>query len=206
MPKRTWKAGTMLYPVPSVMVSCAQTTDSSTCDEISIKKKNIITIAWTGIICSDPPMLYISVRPERYSHSIIKNSGEFVVNIPNKKLAFATDFCGVKSGRDIDKFEHLNLHAVESNKIKAPYIDECPVNIECKVKEIVSLGSHDMFISEICCVNVDESLLDENDKLHLDRADLICYSHGEYWTLKESVGHFGYSIRKKEVIKRERKK
>jgi len=196
MSKKTWKAGTMLYPVPSVMVSCG----------LHDGEKNIVTIAWTGIICSDPPMLYISVRPERYSHGIIKNSGEFVVNIPNKKLAFATDFCGVKSGRDIDKFEHLNLHAVESNKVKAPYIDECPISIECKVKEIVSLGSHDMFISEICCVNVDESLLDEKDKLHLERADLICYSHGEYWTLKESLGHFGYSIRKKEVIQRERKK
>ncbi len=196
MSKKTWKAGTMLYPVPAVMVSCG----------LLDGEKNIVTIAWTGIICSDPPMLYISIRPERYSYDIIKKSGEFVVNIPNKKLAFATDFCGVKSGRDIDKFQHLNLHAVESNEIKAPYIDECPINIECKVKEIVSLGSHDMFISEICCVNVDESLLDEKDKLHLDKADLICYSHGEYWTLKESIGHFGYSIRKKEVIQRERKK
>lgn len=187
-----WMPGTMLYPVPAVMVSCQ-----------SIEGiKNIVTIAWTGIICSDPAMLYISVRPERHSYNIIKETGEFVVNMPNRKLAFATDFCGVKSGRDIDKFEHLKLTPGKSNLVTAPYIDECPISLECKVKDIIRLGTHDMFISEILCVNVDESLLDNKGKLNLNKAELICYTHGEYRTLADSLGHFGYSVRKKDTKKR----
>lgn len=186
MSKLMWKPGTMLYPVPSVMVSCADGQGNH----------NIITIAWTGTICSDPAMVYISVRPERHSYNMIKETGEFVINIPNKKLAFATDFCGVRSGRNVDKFSHLKLTAKKSNKISAPYIDECPVNLECKVKDIIKLGSHDMFIAEVMCVNVEDSLLDASGKLHLNKADLICYNHGEYRTLADSLGTFGFSVKK----------
>ncbi|OGO78722.1 MAG: flavin reductase [Clostridiales bacterium GWB2_37_7] len=191
MSKLMWKPGTMLYPVPSVMVSCRNAQGEN----------NIITIAWTGIICSDPAMLYISVRPERHSYDMIKETGEFVVNIPNSKLAFATDFCGVKSGRSINKFMHLKLTPAKANLVAAPYIDECPVNLECKVKDIIKLGTHDMFIAEIMCVNVDDSLLDSKGKLHLNKADLICYSHGEYKSLAKSLGTFGYSVKKKTTKK-----
>jgi flavin reductase (DIM6/NTAB) family NADH-FMN oxidoreductase RutF len=191
MSKLMWKPGTMLYPVPSVMVSCRNLQGEN----------NIITIAWTGIICSDPAMLYISVRPERHSYQMIKETGEFVVNIPNSKLAFAVDFCGVKSGKSINKFEHLKLTPAKSNIVAAPFIDECPVSLECKVKDVIQLGSHDMFIAEIMCVNVDDSLLDSKGKLHLNKADLICYNHGEYRTLAESLGTFGYSVRKKPANK-----
>lgn len=193
MTKKNWKGGTMLYPVPAVLVSCCNS-----------EKNNIITVAWTGIVCSNPPMLYVSIRPERFSYDLIRETGDFVVNLPTKDLTFVTDFCGVKSGRDIDKFTHLNLSAKSSKMIKSPYIEECPINLECKVEKIVKLGSHDMFISEILCVNVDEDLIDENEKLNLDKAELICYSHGEYYTLSKSLGHFGYSIRHKKKIKRER--
>jgi flavin reductase (DIM6/NTAB) family NADH-FMN oxidoreductase RutF len=191
MSKLMWKPGTMLYPVPSVMVSCRNAQGET----------NIITIAWTGIICSDPAMLYISVRPERHSYNMIKETGEFVVNIPNSKLTFAADFCGVKSGKEINKFEHLRLTPAKSNLVAAPYIDECPLNLECKVKDIIKLGTHDMFIAEIMCVNVDDSLLDSNGKLHLNKADLICYTHGEYRSLANSLGTFGYSVRKKPAKK-----
>jgi flavin reductase (DIM6/NTAB) family NADH-FMN oxidoreductase RutF len=186
-----WKPGTMLYPVPSVMVSCRNKQGEN----------NIITIAWTGIICSDPAMLYVSIRPERHSYNMIKETGEFVVNVPNSKLAFAADFCGVKSGKEINKFEHLKLTPAQSNLVAAPYIDEAPLNLECKVKDIIKLGTHDMFIAEIMCVNVDDSLLDSNGKLHLNKADLICYTHGEYRTLADSLGTFGYSVKKKTTKK-----
>lgn len=192
MSKLMWKPGTMLYPVPSVMVSCRNTHGEN----------NIITIAWTGIICSDPAMLYISVRPERHSYEMIKETGEFVVNIPNRKLTFAVDYCGVKSGKDVNKFEHLKLTSAKANLVSAPLIEECPVNLECKVKEIIKLGSHDMFIAEIMCVNVEDSLLDSKGKLHLNKADLICYNHGEYRALAESLGTFGYSIKKKPIKKK----
>lgn len=194
MSKTMWKPGTMLYPVPSVMVSCANKSNEN----------NIITIAWTGIICSNPPMLYVSIRPERFSYDMIKESGDFVVNVPNRELAFAVDFCGVKSGRDINKFEHLKLTASKSNMVTSPYIQESPLNLECKVKDIIKLGSHDMFISEIMCVNVEDTLIDSTGKLQLNNAHLICYNHGEYRTLSDSLGHFGFSVRKKSIIKRER--
>lgn len=194
MSKIEFKPGTMLYPVPAVMVSCSDTNGNN----------NIITIAWTGILCSNPPMAYISVRPERYSYEMIKTTKEFVINLPNKKLCKALDFCGVKSGRDVNKFEYLGLTPAKSNHVSAPSIAEAPVNLECKVKDIVPLGSHDMFIADIVGVSVEEKLMDEKQKLHLSKADLICYSHGEYWSLKESLGFFGYSIRKKQKIKRER--
>jgi len=186
MTKQMWKPGTLLNPVPAVMVS------SMSSEGIG----NIITIAWTGIICSDPAMLYVSIRPERYSYDIIKNSGNFVVNIPDRSLAYAVDFCGVKSGRDVNKFEHLGLTAQKSNLVDAPSIGECPVNLECRVKDIITLGSHDMFISEILCVDVSEELIDKSGKLHLEKADLICYNHGEYMALAEPLGHFGFSVKK----------
>lgn len=185
MTKLTWKPGTMLYPVPAVMISCSNG-----------EADNIITVAWAGTICTNPAMVSVSIRPSRYSYNIIKESGEFIINMPGKNLAFATDFSGVKSGRDIDKFKHLNLTKVMGTKVSVPMIEECPVNIECKVKDIIRLGSHDMFLAEVLAVNVDENLLDENDKLNLDKADLICYSHGEYCMVSKPLGKFGFSVKK----------
>ena len=175
MSKISFKPGTMLNPVPAVMVSCGD-------GDVN----NIITIAWTGIINTDPPMTYVSVRKERYSHDIIKKTGEFVINLTTEKLAFATDYCGVKSGRDVDKFKEQNLTAEESKVVKCPSIAESPVNIECKVTEIKELGSHDMFIAEIVNVNVDEDLMDEKGKLCLEDAGLIAYNHGHYFALKRT--------------------
>ncbi len=189
MSKTTWKPGTMVYPVPAVMVSCGNEKE----------KYNIITIAWTGTICSDPPMAYISVRKERYSYDIIKESGEFVINLTTESLAFATDYCGVKSGRDVNKFNFLKLTPIPAEKIKAPMIKESPINIECKVKQIIELGSHDMFIAEVVAVHADESFIDDQGKFRLDQTKPICYSHGEYFGLKKSLGKFGYSVMKKKT-------
>ncbi len=194
--KQTWRAGNMLYPVPTVMVSCARKGE----------KPNIITVAWAGTVCSDPAMVSISVRKERYSHDIIKETGEFVINLTTRKLARATDYCGVKSGRDVDKFAYMHLTAAPSVKIEAPAIAESPVNIECKVKQVLELGSHDMFIAEVMAVNVDESLLDEKGTLHLSDADLIAYSHGRYYGLGDFIGKFGYSVQKPSKPKSSRKK
>ena len=194
--KQTWMAGNMLYPVPAVMVSCARKGE----------KPNIITVAWAGTVCSDPAMVSISVRKERYSHDIIKETGEFVINLTTRKLARATDYCGVKSGRDVDKFADMHLTSVPSVKIEAPAIAESPVNIECKVKQVLELGSHDMFIAEVMAVNVDESLLDEKGTLHLSDADLIAYSHGRYYGLGDFIGKFGYSVQKPAKVKSSRKK
>ena len=184
MSKQTWKPGNMLYPVPAVMVSCRREGE----------KPNIITVAWAGTICSDPAMVSISVRKERYSHDIIKDSGEFVVNLTTRKLCYATDYCGVKSGRNTDKFADMHLTPQQSVKIDAPAIKESPVNIECKVKDIIELGSHDMFIAEVVAVNVDEKLLDSKGALRLQDADLIAYSHGQYYTLGDNIGKFGYFL------------
>lgn len=184
--KQTWRAGNMLYPVPAVMVSCARAGE----------KPNIITVAWAGTICSDPAMVSISVRKERYSHDIIKDSNEFVINLTTRKLARATDYCGVKSGRDVDKFADMHLTPGKSVKVNAPSIMESPVNIECKVKQIIELGSHDMFIAQVQAVNVDESLIDEKGTLHLENAELLAYSHGKYYTLGDYIGKFGYSVKK----------
>lgn len=186
----------MLYPVPAVMVTCV--------DENN--QPNIITLAWAGTVNSDPPMLSVSVRKERYSHRLIKEKGEFVVNLTTQKLAYATDYCGVKSGREVDKFKEMKLTPEKASKIDVPLIAESPVNLECVVKNVLELGSHDMFIAEIVAVNVDERLLDEKGKLHLGKAGLICYSHGEYWSLKESIGYFGYSITKRKSVKLRRQK
>lgn len=186
MSKEFWKPGNMIYPLPAVMVSC-QEKDS---------KPNIITIAWTGTICTNPPMVYISVRPERYSYDIIKNTGEFVINITTKELVKAVDYCGVRSGRNIDKFKEMRLTPVSGEMIAAPYIKECPVNIECSVESIVELGSHHMFIAKVKGVHVDTEYLNEKGKLELSRANPIVYVHGEYYGLGDILGNFGYSVRK----------
>lgn len=191
MAKQIWKPSTLLYPVPVVMVT---STDSS-------GKPNIITLAWAGTVNSEPPMLSISVRKERYSYGLIKEKGEFVVNLPTEKLSFATDICGVKSGRDTDKFKLAGLTPEKASAVGVPVIKECPVALECVVKNRLELGTHDMFIAEIVAVDVDESLLDEKGKLQLEKAGLICYSHGNYWTLGKPLGFFGYSVAKK-VVKR----
>ena len=187
MSKQTWKPGNMLYPVPAVMVSCKR----------GEEKTNIITLAWAGTICSDPAMISISVRPERYSYDIIKDSGEFVVNLVNDKLTFACDWCGVRSGRDNDKFKEMKLTEYKSDMLNTPAIVESPVNIYCKVMQCLPLGSHHMFLGQVQGVTVDESYMDENGRFRLDEAGLIAYSHGEYFALGEKLGSFGYSVKKK---------
>ena len=187
MSKQSWKPGNMLYPLPVVMVSCNRKGE----------KPNIVTVAWTGTICSDPAMVSISVRLERYSHDIIEETGEFVINLVTKDLTYATDYCGVRSGRDVDKFKEMNLTPLPSKMIDAVGIEESPVNIECKVVEVKKLGSHDMFIAEVVNVTVDDRYMDENNKFNLNDSDLVAYSHGEYFTLGEKIGTFGYSVRKK---------
>ena len=187
MAKQYWKGGNMLYPVPAVMVSCGESLDNA----------NIITVAWTGTICTNPPMLYISIRPERHSYELIKRNGEFVVNLTTKNLVYSTDYCGVKSGRDVNKFTHLKLTPYESKHVKAPSIYESPVNIECKVNKILELGSHHMFIADVVGVTIEDKYLDEKNRFCLDKADLIAYSHGNYFDLGSNLGKFGYSIKKK---------
>ncbi|WP_271714064.1 flavin reductase family protein [Anaeromicropila herbilytica] len=187
MSKEFWKAGNMVYPLPAVMVSVGGES----------YKPNIITIGWTGTICTNPAMVYISVRPERYSYDIIKETGEFVINLTTENLVKAVDYCGVKSGRDIDKFKEMNLTAVTGNQITAPYIKECPVNIECKVEQILKLGSHDMFIAKVLGVHVDKKYMNERGKFELNKANPIVYSHGEYYGIGKLLGTFGYSIRRK---------
>lgn len=185
--KQVWKPGNMLYPVPAVMVSCQRENE----------KPNIITIAWAGTICSDPAMVSISVRKERYSYPIIKETGEFVINLVTKDLTFATDYCGVKSGKNVDKFKEMKLTPVKGTKVNCPLIAESPVNIECKVTDIKELGSHDLFIAEVVAVNVSEKYMDANGKFELNSTGLVSYSHGEYFELGEKIGKFGYSVKKK---------
>lgn len=187
MARQDWKAGNMLYPVPAVMISCQRENE----------KPNIITVAWAGTICTSPAMVSISVRPERYSYNIIKETGEFVINLTTKELVYATDYCGVKSGKDVDKFKEMNLTPLKLPNVKAPGIEESPVCIECKVVEIKELGSHHMFIAEVVGVSIDESLLDETGKFNLNAANLVSYSHGEYFLQGEKLGKFGYSVAKK---------
>lgn len=187
MSKELWKPGNMLYPLPSVMISCQRQGE----------KPNIITVAWAATICTSPPMLSISVRPGRYSYNIIKESGEFVVNLTTRKLARATDFCGVRSGRDTDKFKEMRLTPIQVDTVSVPGIGESPVNIACKVKEILELGSHHMFVAQVTGVLVENDYMNENGKFELNKTGLLAYSHGEYFTLGESLGTFGYSVRKK---------
>ena len=186
MAKQVWRAGNMLYPVPAVMVSCAREGE----------KPNIITVAWAGTICSEPAMVSISVRKQRYSHEIISQTKEFVINLTTKELCRATDYCGVRSGRDVDKFKEMHLTPTESVKVHAPGIKESPVNIECKVKKIVPLGTHDMFIAEVVAVVIEDTYLNENNRFELNKAGLVTYSHGEYFELGKYIGKFGYSVAK----------
>ncbi len=187
MSKISFKPGNMLYPLPVVMVSSADKEG----------KPNIITIAWAGTICSEPPMVSISVRKERYSHKLISESGEFVINLTTEDLAYATDYCGVKSGRDVDKFKEMNLTPLKADKVAAPLIAESPVNLECKVTEVKELGTHDMFLAEVVAVHVDDKYMDEKNKFHLEYAKPIVYSHGTYLKTGEEIGTFGYSVKKK---------
>jgi len=177
----------MLYPVPAVLIGCRDTEG----------KDNLMTAAWAGTVCSVPVMVSVSIRGERFSHHIIEESGEFTISLTTRALAEAADFCGVRSGRNTDKFREMKLTPLESEKIGAPGVARSPVVLECIVKQILRLGSHDMFIAEVVNVSVDEQYLDENGRLELEKADLIAYSHGEYYALGEKIGKFGYSVRKK---------
>lgn len=177
----------MLYPVPAVMVSCGRKNE----------KPNIITVAWAGTVCSDPALLSVSVRKERYSYSIIKETGEFAVNLVTTNLVKAADFCGVKSGRDIDKFKECGLTPMDSKTIEAPSIAESPLTLECRVKQVLELGSHDLFLAEVTAVSVEDQYMDKSGRFHLNDARLCAYSHGEYFELGEKIGKFGYSVRKK---------
>ncbi len=188
MGKQNWKAGNMLYPVPVVMVSCKK--------KGANEKPNIVTLAWAGTICSDPVMLSVSVRPERYSHGLIEESGEFVVNLVTEDLLKACDWCGVRSGRDYDKFAENNLVPYTSEYMETPAIAESPVNLYCKVKKTERLGSHDMYIAEVVGVTVDDRYMDEKGRFDLEAAKLVAYSHGVYHALGEKLGTFGYSVRK----------
>lgn len=192
MAKQVWKPGNMIYPLPAVLVSCGD--DTSNC--------NIITIAWTGTICTNPPMTYISIRPSRYSYDLIKRTEEFVINLSTEQLVKAVDYCGVRSGRNLNKFEAMKLTPVAGQNVKAPIIKESPVNIECRLKEIVKLGSHDMFLAEVVAVQVDEEYMDKDGKFHLEQTKPICYSHGTYFSLNKSLGTFGYSVKKKKSKKK----
>ena len=188
MSKQTWKGSTLLGPIPPTMVSCG-----------TVDQPNVLTVAWTGIINTIPPKTYISLRPERFSYDLIKNSGDFVINLTTKDLVFAADFCGVRSGKTIDKFKEMNLTPEQASQVTSPMIAQSPVSLECKVTQIIPLGSHDMFLADIVAVNVDEKLLDVTGKLCLDKGDLVAFAHGEYFALGASLGTFGYSVRKKPV-------
>lgn len=197
MGKQIWKPGNMVYPLPAVMVSTADREGND----------NIITVAWTGTVCTNPAMLYISVRPERYSYHMLRESGEFVVNLTTEKLAKATDWCGVRSGRDFDKWKEMHLTRGKAEKLTyAPIIQESPVNIECKVKEVQELGSHHMFLAKVEAVQVDESYMNETGKFELNDTQLLAYSHGEYYTLGKKLGTFGYSVRKQTAGKKKKNK
>ena len=188
MSKELWKPGNMLYPVPAVMVSCKSGNE----------KANIITVAWAGTVCSDPAMVSISVRPDRYSHHIIHKSREFVINLVTEKLTRACDWCGVRSGRDYDKFKEMNLHEYFSDLMETPAIEESPVNIWCRVVKIEELGSHDMFIAKVVGVSVDDAYMDAKGRFALEKTGLITYSHGEYYGLGKKLGKFGYSVKKRD--------
>ena len=192
MSKVTWKAGNFLYPLPAVMVSCG-----------TMEKSNIITVAWTGIMNTDPAMVYISVRPTRYSYNIIKECGEFVINLTTEKLAYATDWCGVKTGAKVDKFKEMHLTKEPAKFVRSPMIKESPVSVECRVKEIKELGTHHMFIAEVLGINADEKYIDEKGAFDISKCDLIAYSNGNYYSLDKKIGKFGFSVQKN---KKRRKK
>ena len=187
MSKQIWKPGNMVYPLPAVLVTC---TDGKGND-------NVLTIAWTGTICTDPALAYISVRPERHSYNMIKETGEFVINLTTEELVFATDYCGVRSGKDEDKFKKCHLTKEEAASVKAPLIKESPVNIECRVRDMVEYGSHTLFVADVLNVHADEKYMDETGKFCLEKANPICYSHGTYFSIGKKIGTFGYSVKKK---------
>lgn len=195
MGKVMWKAGTFEYPIPAVMVTVGD-----------MEKSNIITIAWTGIINTNPAMVYISVRPNRYSYNILKQNKEFVINLTNENLAFATDFCGVKSGEKVDKFKEMKLTKQKSNFVKCPMIKEAPVSIECRVKEIKELGSHHMFIAEVLCINADERYIDKNGAFDISKCNLIAYANGGYYSMGRKIGKFGFSVMKKNNVSNKKKR
>ena len=186
MSRKIWKAGTFVYPIPAALISCG-----------TMEKSNILTIAWTGIINTDPAMVYISVRPNRYSYNIIKKNKEFVINLTNKDLAFATDWCGVRSGKDYDKLKEMKLHKEKAKFVKCPIIKESPVAVECKVKEIVELGSHHMFIAEVLSIDADEKYMDDKGSFDISKCNLIAYANGGYYPLGKKIGKFGYSVQRK---------
>ena len=186
MSKVMWKPGTFIYPIPAVMVSCG-----------TMEKSNIITVAWTGILNTNPAMVYISVRPERYSYKLIKEQGEFVINLTNKDLTRATDWCGCRTGNKFDKFKEMNLHKEKANFVKCPMIKESPVSIECKVKEIKELGSHHMFIADVLAINADEKFIDEKGAFEISKCEFISYANGGYYAQGKRIGKFGYSVQKK---------
>lgn len=191
--KVDWKPGTMIYPLPAVLVSCGT----------QVEEYNIITISWVGTLCTNPPLCYISVRPERHSHQIIEQSGEFVINLTNEAMAFATDWCGVRSGKDHQKFEAMHLTPAKSKTIQAPIIQEAPLSIECRIKEKIPLGSHDMFIAEVLNIQADEQYIDKTTgQFDMKAAKLIAYSHGHYYRLGEEIGKFGWSVQKKAKVRR----
>ena len=185
MSKVTWKPGTFLYPLPAVMVSCGD-----------MEKSNIITVAWTGIVNTDPAMVYISVRPSRYSYNLIKEKGEFIINLTTKDLAYATDWCGVKTGARIDKFKEMKLTKEKAKFVNCPMIKESPVSVECKVKEVRELGSHHMFVAEVLAINADEKYIDDKGAFDISKCDLIAYSNGNYYSLGKKIGRFGFSVQK----------
>ena len=195
MSKQKWKAGNMIYPLPAVMVSCGTS-----------EQPNIVTVGWTGTVCTNPAMTYISLRKTRHSYQLIEESGCFVINLTTRKLVKATDFCGVKSGRDLNKFKEMQLTPVIDDETGCPMIEESPVSIVCRVTEIKELGSHDMFIAEVTNVYIDDAFMDETGKFHLNHSDLITYSHGTYFTLGEALGTFGYSVMKPKTQKDKNKK
>ena len=186
MSKKIWKSGTFIYPIPAVMVSCGD-----------MEKSNIITVAWTGILNTNPAKVYISIRPERYSYNIIKEKREFVINLTTKKLAFATDWCGVKTGAKVDKFKEMKLTKQKCEFIQAPAIAESPVSIECKVTDIKEMGSHHMFIADVLSIDSDEKYIDENGAFDISKCNLIAYANGGYYELGNKIGKFGYSVQKK---------
>lgn len=204
MAKSAFKPGNMLYPLPAVMVSCQYPDKNDpACSKPELQgKPNIITVAWAGTVCTNPPMLSISVRPERYSYHIIEKSGEFVVNLTTEALVRAADYCGVRSGRDVDKFKEMKLTPLASREVAAPGIAESPVNIECRVHTIQELGSHSMILADIVAVTIDDSYMDTNGKFHLNDSGLVTYSHGEYFLLGKKLGTFGYSVKKTSSAKK----
>lgn len=186
--KHNWKPGNMIYPLPAVLVSCGS----------EPSEYNVLTVAWVGTLCTNPPMCYISVRPERYSYPILQKNGEFVINLTTKDMAYATDWCGVRSGKDYNKFEEMKLTPGKAEVVKAPIVEESPVSIECRVKEIIPLGSHHMFVAEVVNVQADDCYLDKDSgRFELASADPLVYLHGGYFELGEKIGKFGWSVEKK---------